>query len=447
MTGEDNLEMSAGVIGTVPVTKDLDVCVVQSVGQKGTATQLYVQKKNDEGKDANLALNIMRENAPGSDSGEGGTSITGNIPIDENTDASINRGVSEDGDTTRFSVKRDITDDSSTYTDFDVGEGTKKLTSGLERRIDDTTVIRSETGSTIGGESTEQSRRFGVTKRILEDLEVDVSYERGDISQASGDVIRDAVGVTMTYNNKKGFWNDLKADFRVDHGDDDIRQFYVRNDLEYRFNSDLRLVSVLESSFTEGQDLSNDTIAMFDEFSIGVAYRPVKHDRLNLLAKYVHLNDKPSDLNADSYDPSTVISDIFAGEFIYELNDQFELVEKGAFRLMREKVAYYPFRRSETALWVNRLNYQPSLLWGVGAEYRALLQRQTKSCRSGMLLETFFDIGSDVRLAVGYNFTDFEDDLTKRDYGAEGFYFRVSGTFSSWEEAPDDAEDENIDDK
>jgi hypothetical protein len=39
------------------------------------------------------------------------------------------------------------------------------------------------------------------------------------------------------------------------------------------------------------------------------------------------------------------------------------------------------------------------------------------------------DIGKNFRIGLGYNFTDFNDDLTKFDYKYKGFFINLVGSY------------------
>ena len=49
--------------------------------------------------------------------------------------------------------------------------------------------------------------------------------------------------------------------------------------------------------------------------------------------------------------------------------------------------------------------------------------------RNGWLLGADRDIGRNFRVGVGYNFTQFSDDLTDFDYDHKGFFLNLVGTY------------------
>ena len=47
--------------------------------------------------------------------------------------------------------------------------------------------------------------------------------------------------------------------------------------------------------------------------------------------------------------------------------------------------------------------------------------------RSGALLSIYRYLGENVKVGVGYNFTDFSEDLTDLSYDHQGFFFNLVG--------------------
>ena len=84
-----------------------------------------------------------------------------------------------------------------------------------------------------------------------------------------------------------------------------------------------------------------------------------------------------------------------------------------------------------TFLTVSRLNFHVTRKWDIAAEYRIRFDNQDVSTiDSGILFEIDREILDYVRFGIGYNFTNFDDDLRKSNsYKNHGFFSRVSGKF------------------
>ena len=85
---------------------------------------------------------------------------------------------------------------------------------------------------------------------------------------------------------------------------------------------------------------------------------------------------------------------------------------------------------SNTWLSIHRLNYHFIKDWDVGAEYRSLVQRQANDQRNGWLTELMWRANHNVRLGVGFNFTDFSDnEFSENDYSVYGWFLRLQGKY------------------
>jgi hypothetical protein len=168
---------------------------------------------------------------------------------------------------------------------------------------------------------------------------------------------------------------------------------------------------------------------MYREFSLAAAYRPVTIDKLNFFSKYTYLRDDAPASQEDYENIEEEKAHVIAAEGTYDISKKWQLIEKIALKMAEEKVAGFDFTQSRTWLNVNRLNYLIDENWKVGAEYRFLRQEQAKDYKQGALVEVSRQIGPYAELGLGYNFTDFNDDLSHLDYTSHGPFIRVTGKF------------------
>jgi hypothetical protein len=61
------------------------------------------------------------------------------------------------------------------------------------------------------------------------------------------------------------------------------------------------------------------------------------------------------------------------------------------------------------------------------AEYRVLKATEAQDTRSGFLTALYYHVDKHVKVGVGYNFTDFSDDLTDLSYRSRGVFFNIVG--------------------
>jgi len=150
-------------------------------------------------------------------------------------------------------------------------------------------------------------------------------------------------------------------------------------------------------------------------------------DRINLFGQYTYKENKGPAGQANATDIEETQMHVLTAGAAYELNEKWELVEKLALRVMEEKVAGFEFVKTHTWLMVNRLNYTIDQDWKIGAEYRVLTVKEAKDQKRGVLLEAIHNINDNVELGIGYNFTNFVDDLTSLDYTVAGPFIRMTG--------------------
>lgn len=265
---------------------------------------------------------------------------------------------------------------------------------------------------------------------------LDASDFRNLNDEATTDLVRtntfNALVLTIGYNDNKNFRWSSEGEVRIEPDSPEVRQWVTQNFMDYRITQDLSFLG--RANFGTSRFLETDNLTgRFVEVNLGFAFRPVETDRLNALGKYTFLHEESSDAQFLGDDGGTVETDdeahILALEAGYDLNRWFELVEKTAYRLGKYKTALTDSASVGTFLWVNRFNYRVTRKWDLGLEYRMLIQgRAGDSFKHGPLVELDRELYDYIRLGIGYNFTDFDDDLRRiNDYKKNAFFFRVSG--------------------
>lgn len=244
-------------------------------------------------------------------------------------------------------------------------------------------------------------------------------YLNGDT--ALGLVDRDVVTVMTAYDSATIDYR-TKFQIRVDDGAEDLKQYVLTNYFDWDIRHNFAMLLSVDYSRTRHDDRSIDD-ARFIEANIGFAYRPMAVDWLNFIGKYTYLEDLSPVDQVDGTSPDER-SQIFSIEGILDLGKRWQLGEKFAYkraeiRLERDSGDWFD---SSTYLWVNRLNYHLIYQWDAHAEYRMLWNTRAKDCKQGALLALYRHIGEHAKLGVGYNFTDFDDDLTQLDYNAGGWF-------------------------
>ncbi len=63
--------------------------------------------------------------------------------------------------------------------------------------------------------------------------------------------------------------------------------------------------------------------------------------------------------------------------------------------------------------------------WDALLEYRSLIEQEFNSKQGGFLIGVSRHITDNTKFGIGYNFTDFNDDLTSLNFKSSGWFFNV----------------------
>jgi hypothetical protein len=300
--------------------------------------------------------------------------------------------------------------------------GTKRtFTNGLEFKMEEEKAL-------LKNEKT-NTNIFGLSGDINEKMAGFAQFERGEVQNLDGSQTkRNALSLGGSYVDGDFLKASSKLELRLDKSQNNARQYLSYNTLELHPNEATTLFA--KANLSQSDDTSNDIReGMYREFSLAAAYRPVTIDKLNFFSKYTYLRDDAPASQEDYENIEEEKAHVIAAEGAYDISKKWQLIEKIALKMAEEKVAGFDFTQSRTWLNVNRLNYLIDENWKVGAEYRFLRQEQAKDYKQGALVEVSRQIGPYAELGLGYNFTDFNDDLSHLDYTSHGPFIRVTGKF------------------
>ena len=151
-----------------------------------------------------------------------------------------------------------------------------------------------------------------------------------------------------------------------------------------------------------------------------------------MLAKYTFFDNVPTvDQVASNGVGSRFIqrSHVASIDATYELTPRWSVGGKYAFRrgevsLDREDPKFFA---NDAHLFIARTDWRFLKHWETVAEGRMLELPDLDERRSGALLSVYRYLGENVKVGVGYNFTDFSEDLTDLSYDHQGFFFNLVG--------------------
>ena len=312
------------------------------------------------------------------------------------------------------------------------------MVTGVKSKYSDTTSIYAEEKYTHGDVPTGLTNTLGIDLTPNDKWNFGARIDVGSLQDNNTGAItnRHAYGVDVGY----GFESIKLAsalEYRVDETENsdattsERTTWLTKNSLKYQFNPSWRFISKLNhstSESTQGEFYSGN----FTEAVLAYGYRPVTNDRLNALVKYTYFYNLPAadqvliDNTAAGFIQK---SNIMSLDMTYDLTRDWSLGAKYGHRngqVAYDRVAPVFFSNSAN-IYVLRADWHLVNKWDLLLEARALQQPDIGDSRSGMLTGLYRQMGKHVKLGVGYNFTDFSDDLTDLDYDSKGWFINIIG--------------------
>ncbi len=295
--------------------------------------------------------------------------------------------------------------------------------------------------------SVSQSNIYGLSGDVNDKLALNGNVESGkvqnldgtqtkrtDFTLGAGYVLKD------TETAVESLKNSLKLELRLDKGvgTDTLHQYVLYDAIEGKITDNWSVNAKVDYSKT--LDVTTGAVAeRHQEIILGMAYRPVNFDKLNLITEYSYQSGYgggTQQADALNTNVNQTIAQVFSAEAVYDINDQWQLAEKAALRIESEQDTGFAFTQTHTWLVINRLNYKIDRNWTISGEYRDLAQVEAKDNKQGILLEATRDINANTQLAIGWNFTSYSDDLTNLSYTSLGPFVRMTGKF--YDETPEE---------
>jgi len=246
-----------------------------------------------------------------------------------------------------------------------------------------------------------------------------------------------AAGAQVGFNSEK-----IQFSSAVEYRNDDVQQldlglntretWLYKNSFKYQLNPDGRLLGKLNHSESESS-LGTYYDGGFTEAVFGYAHRPVDNDRLNALVKYTYFYNVPTTEQVSLQNVAAEFiqkSHIASVDVTYDITPSITVGGKYAYRLGqvsldRDNPVYF---NNNASLYVLRGDYRFLEHYELLVEGRVLGMSDLGERKSGALAAVSRYFGDHLKLGVGYNFTDFSDDLTDLSYDHSGFFLNLTGT-------------------
>jgi hypothetical protein len=310
------------------------------------------------------------------------------------------------------------------------------LITGVKRRLTDSSSVYLEERYQNGGAQTGVTRATGISLVAKERWNLGGSTELGKLRdvQTGARTDRKAGGVRMGFCVDK-----LQFSSAVEYRWDDVEQFdqshtersvwLFRNNFKFQLTPDWRMLGKLDRSLSDSS-LGEFYNGGYTEAVVGFGYRPVRHDRLNALAKYTHFYNVPTTDQVTFLNTAAEFiqkSHIAAFDVTYDLTKDWSIGSKYAYRLgeMSPDRTQIEFFDNTAHLGVLRVDWRFRKGWESLVEMRMLDLPDVSQRRRGALAAIYRYIGKNMKVGAGYNFTDFSDDLTDLRYDHKGVFFNL----------------------
>ncbi len=315
-----------------------------------------------------------------------------------------------------------------------------KMASGFRTRYSDSASVYAEERYTHGDVPTGLTHSAGVKLVAFERLNLGANVDIGTLKdpRTAAELERRALGASAGY----GFARLALAaavEYRVDNIERPDTSFSKRTSwlfktsFKYQLSEDWRLIGQFHyavSDSSTGDSYSGD----YTKAVLGYAYRPVRNDRLNALLKYTYFYNVPA---ADQVTGTNTAADhiqrshIGSIDVMYDLTSRWTVGGKYAYRYgqVAPDRKNPEFFTSRANLYVLRADWHFVYRWDALAEVRRLELPDAQDSRSGALLVIYRQVGNHVKAGVGYNFSDFSDDLTQLAYRHQGLFVNLVGKY------------------
>lgn len=273
------------------------------------------------------------------------------------------------------------------------------------------------------------SHTFGMDFYPSQGWNYGFTLQEAELDTALGGVTRRAISINGGHTSNTTQWQS-KLEWRRDTGVERRSQWVTTNYLTHKVNESFRIAARFNYSRTRDFVLAAAG-AKFIEGNFGFAWRPWDSTRWAVFGRYTYLYDvsalSQNGPNVANYDQR---SQVLSLEGVYMPDDRWEFAGKLAHRSGSVRMGRLAgtWANSDTNFASGQVRYDVGGKWHVLGEFRWLGVSHGGN-RSGFLIGVDRDLNSNFRVGVGYNFTNFSDNLTNFDYDHQGFFLNVVGRY------------------
>ena len=360
-----------------------------------------------------------------------------NAKINNKVDLNAELSTGDRGDAATLGASYRVSDDFSVYSNYVQSTDTtdnkrSTFTLGQRKSVSNQLKVYTEHQFTHEDKQSGLGHTFGIDYQMNKELTANASVQTARLDKAeSGLTDRDAFSVGLNYKLDKTQAS-TRLEYRRDKGitgvdQEDTEQWVTTNRVNYQLNPSLRLQGKLNYSKTFDK-VSNQRDATFTEAGLGFAYRPVNNDRLNMIGRLTYLYDlTPLEQSSESDEKSLIAS----LETVYQLNQRWEVGGKLAHKAgeIRSDRDTGSWSKNDATLAAARVRYHLTHNWDAMAEYHWMNSDESQDSQHGAMVSVDRHIGKNLKIGIGYNFTDFTDDLSDTDGTAKGWFINLVGKY------------------
>lgn len=312
------------------------------------------------------------------------------------------------------------------------------LISGVKRRLSDSSSMYIEERYQDSNSLTGLTHSTGMNLTANDRWNFGASTDIGTLTdeRTGAKTDREAGGIRVGY----GF-DTVQLSSAVEYRVDKTRQadaaranrktWLFRNNFKYQLTPDWRLIGKFNHAISDSS-LGQFYDGGYTEGVLGYGYRPVDNDRLNALAKYTYFYNVPTTEQVTPQNTAAEFiqkSHVAAIDATYDLTHRWSIGGKYAYRLGQVSIDRdsHQFFDNRAHLYIVRTDLEFGQHWEGLVEGRMLDMTDLNERRNGALVGVYRYLGDHVKMGVGYNFTDFSEDLTDLSFTHQGAFINVIG--------------------
>lgn len=300
---------------------------------------------------------------------------------------------------------------------------------GGRNKVNDSVFVFGETQLDIFDDARTLTNVYGVEYLRSDFLRYDASV---DFGQVNDDLDRTALSLGVRYDDEA-----LRASMRLELREDDaaptstfddLSAIFVDANARYKIDDERRLIFDLGFA-----DAASDTTSVLAgqviDANFGYAFRPIKNERLNILARVRYLEDtfgQTIDGVAGAGDQQR--STVFSVEANYDLSRNWTIGGKLGGRLSETNDGT-GWIENDALLAVANARFNLVHKWDVLLEARHLDLTDVGSSETSALGAVYRHVGNNTQIGLGYNFGSFSDDLTDIEQDDQGLFLNIVAKF------------------